>query len=172
MFLKPNFTYPFPKAGVTTTRPLLEAVVTGYLAEIGWKRSEDLVALDAEVPFEEVTLGLLDELDRLEPRAPQRAADADRLKAAIGEPCIDARCVEGAYCEGPTCVARQPSGAACEPPQGHAVSRECIEGTVCSDNGDGTGTCRPLPALPFPRSPARFSVPAASGPAPPPPPPG
>lgn len=70
-----------------------------------------------------------------------------RLKAAIGEPCIDARCVEGAYCEGPTCVARQPSGAACEPPEGHAVSRECIEGTVCSDNGDGTGTCRPLPAL-------------------------
>jgi len=47
--------------------PALRRALNGYLAEIGWKRSEDLVALDAEVPFEEVTLGLLDELDRLEP---------------------------------------------------------------------------------------------------------
>lgn len=37
VFLKPNFTYPFPKAGVTTTRPVLEAVVT-VLADAGVRR--------------------------------------------------------------------------------------------------------------------------------------
>jgi len=70
-----------------------------------------------------------------------------RVMAAIGEPCAYAECVEGAHCVAATCVARQPSGAACAPPDGHAVSRECIEGTVCDPNGDGTGTCRSLPAL-------------------------
>ena len=37
VFLKPNFTYPFPKAGVTTTRPVLEAVVQ-VLADLGCRR--------------------------------------------------------------------------------------------------------------------------------------
>lgn len=70
-----------------------------------------------------------------------------RVKAAIGESCAEARCVAGAYCVATTCVARQPSGAACAPPEGHSFGDECIEGTLCDSNGDGTGTCRPLPAL-------------------------
>lgn len=70
-----------------------------------------------------------------------------RVAAAIGESCADTSCVEGAHCVAATCVARQPSGAACMPPEGDSVSRECIEGTVCDRNDDGTGTCRPLPAL-------------------------
>ncbi len=37
VFLKPNFTYPFPKAGVTTTRPVLEAVVQ-VLSDLGCRR--------------------------------------------------------------------------------------------------------------------------------------
>lgn len=37
VFLKPNFTYPFPKAGVTTTRPVLEAVVQ-VLSDLGCGR--------------------------------------------------------------------------------------------------------------------------------------
>lgn len=70
-----------------------------------------------------------------------------RVKAAIGEPCAEAECVAGAYCVAATCVARQPSGAACAPPEGDSFSDECIEDTTCAPNGDGTGTCRPLPAL-------------------------
>jgi hypothetical protein len=67
--------------------------------------------------------------------------------AAIGESCAYAECAEGAYCGTSACVARQPSGAACTPPEGDVVSEECIEGTVCDPNADGTATCRPLPAL-------------------------
>ncbi len=37
VFLKPNFTYPFPKAGVTTTREVLEAVVQ-VLSDLGCRR--------------------------------------------------------------------------------------------------------------------------------------
>lgn len=37
VFLKPNFTYPFPKAGVTTTREVLEAVVR-VLSDLGCRR--------------------------------------------------------------------------------------------------------------------------------------
>ena len=37
VFLKPNFTDPFPKAGVTTTRPVLEAVVQ-VLSDLGCGR--------------------------------------------------------------------------------------------------------------------------------------
>ncbi len=37
VFLKPNFTYPFPKPGVTTTRAVLEAVVQ-VLADLGCRR--------------------------------------------------------------------------------------------------------------------------------------
>lgn len=37
VFLKPNFTYPFPKAGVTTTRAVLEAVVE-VLSDLGCRR--------------------------------------------------------------------------------------------------------------------------------------
>ena len=37
VFLKPNFTYPFPKAGVTTTRPVLEATVQ-VLSDLGCRR--------------------------------------------------------------------------------------------------------------------------------------
>lgn len=37
VFLKPNFTYPFPKAGVTTSRPFLVAVVS-LLRDLGVRR--------------------------------------------------------------------------------------------------------------------------------------
>ncbi|HEY9721701.1 MAG TPA: single-stranded-DNA-specific exonuclease RecJ [Oscillatoriaceae cyanobacterium] len=47
--------------------PLLRAGLNRYVREIGWKRPDDLVWLDAELPFAEATEALLEQLDRMEP---------------------------------------------------------------------------------------------------------
>lgn len=47
--------------------PALRESLNRTLKECGWRRPLDVVALDAELPFAEATMDLLDALDRLEP---------------------------------------------------------------------------------------------------------
>lgn len=57
-------------AGCSATRealPLLRAGLNRYVREIGWRRPDDLVWIDAELPFAEANEALLAELDKLEP---------------------------------------------------------------------------------------------------------
>lgn len=61
-------------SAVEESLPGLRRALNRYLKESGWERAQDIVALDAELPFDEATPALLEELDRLEPFGQKNAA--------------------------------------------------------------------------------------------------